>query len=191
VFAVPYKALSTLANPLSATAHEVGFNRIFWGLLFVVLDIRIDSLDLFLPDFVGYILIASGLGLLAPHDKWFRRARVMAVFMIFFSLTDLVEVKVDSKQSPRMRQEWVSLLTDDLSTLLPQQVGSAYLVHTTNSGNAINANRAHNPEQDEDRVLAEYSDGTVILVLRYTSPDEAFEAMQQKDETDYSLRQKR
>ena len=165
---------------------KVGFNRIFWGLLFVVLDIRIGSIDLFLPDFVGYILIASGLSLLAPHDKWFRRARVMAVIMIFFSLTDLVEVKVDSRQSPRIRQEWVSLLTGDLSTLFPQQVGSAYLVQTTTSGNAINANRAHNPEQDEDRVLAEYSDGTVILILRYTSPDEAFEAMQQKDETDYS-----
>lgn len=166
---------------------KVGFNRIFWGLLFVVLDIRIDSIDLFLPDFVGYILIASGLGLLAPHDKWFRRARVMAIIMIFFSLTDLVEVKVDSRQSPRMRQEWISLLTGDLSTLLPQQAGSADLLRTTNSGDAINANRTHNPELDEDRVLGEYSDGTVILILRYASSDEALEAMKQKDETDYSF----
>src|SRR5688572_22964848 len=132
---------------------KVGFNRIFWGLLFVVLDIRINSIDLFLPDFVGYILIVSGLGLLAPHDKWFRRARVMAIIMIFFSLTDLVEVKVDSRQAHRLRQEWISLLTGDLSTLLPQQVDSAYLLRTTTSENAINANRTHNPERDEDRVL--------------------------------------
>lgn len=83
---------------------KVGFKRIFWGLLFVFLDLRINSLDLFLPDFVGYILIVSGLGLLAPHDKWFRRARVMAIIMIFFSLTDLVEVKVDAKQGPRLNE---------------------------------------------------------------------------------------
>lgn len=166
---------------------KVGFNRIFWGLLFVVLDIRINSIDLFLPDFVGYILIVSGLGLLAPHDKWFRRARVMAIIMIFFSLTDLVEVKVDSKQAPRLRREWISLLTGDLSTMLPQQVDSARLLRITTSGNAINANRTHNPERDEDRVLGEYSDGTVVLILRYASSDEALEAMKRKDEMDYSF----
>lgn len=166
---------------------KAGFNRIFWGLLFVVLDIRINSIDLFLPDFVGYILIVSGLGLLARHDKWFRRARVMAIFMIFFSLADLVEVKVDSRQAPRLRQEWISLLTGDLSTLLPQQVDSARLLRTTTSGNEINANRTHNPERDEDRVLGEYSDGTVVLILRYASADEALEAMKRKDETEYSF----
>jgi len=166
---------------------KVGFNRIFWGLLFVLLDLRINSVDLFLPDFVGYILIVSGLGLLAPHDKWFRRARVMAIIMIFFSLTDLVEIKVDAKQAPRLRREWISLLTGDLSTLLPQQVNSARLVRTTTSGNAINANRTHNPERDEDRVLGEYSDGTVVLILRYAFSDEALEAMKQQEKTDFSF----
>ncbi len=165
---------------------KVGFKRIFWGLLFVVLDIRINSFDLFLPDFVGYILIVSGLGFLAPHDKWFRRARVMAIIMIFFSLTYLVEVKVDSRQAPRLTREWTSLLTGDLSTLLPRQVDSAHLVCTT-SGKAINANRTHNPERDEDRILGEYSDGTVVLILRYASSDEAHEALKQKDETEYSF----
>lgn len=166
---------------------KVGFNRIFWGLLFVVLDIRINSIDLFLPDFVGYILIVSGLGWLAPHDKWFRRARVMAIIMIFLSLTDLVEVNVDSKQAPRLRREWISVLTGDLGTLLPQQVDSARLLRTTTSGNAIDANRTHNPERDEDRVLGEYSDGTVVLILRYASSGEAYEAMKQKDKTEYSF----
>jgi hypothetical protein len=166
---------------------RVGFTRIFWGLLFVVLDIRINSIDLILPDFVGYTLIASGLVLLAPYDKWFRRARALAFIMIFFSLTGLVEVKVDSRQAPRLRREWISLLTGDLSTLLPQQIDSARLLRTTTSESAINENRTHNPERDEDRILAEYSDGTIVLILRYASPDEALEAMKQKGETDYSF----
>jgi hypothetical protein len=156
---------------------KAGFNRIFLGLLFVVLDIRVNSIDLFLPDFVGYILIASGLGLLAPHDKWFRRSRVIAIIMIFFSLTDLVEVKVDYKQASRVRREWISLLTGDLSTLLPDQIDSASLLRTTTSESAINENRTHNPERDEDRVLGEYSDGTVVLILRYASSDEASDTM--------------
>lgn len=111
----------------------------------------------------------------------------MAIIMICFSLTDLVEVKVDSKQAPILRREWISLLTGDLRTLLPQHVDDARLLRTTTSGNAINANRTHNPERDEDRVLGEYSDGTVVLILRYASADEALEAMKRKDETDYSF----
>lgn len=166
---------------------KVGFNRIFWGLLFVVLDLRINSIDLFLPDFVGYILIFSGLGLLAPHDKWFRWTRVMAILMIFFSLSDLIEVKVDYTPAPRLRREWLLLLTNDLSTLLPKQVDSARLLRTTTSATAINANRTQNPERDEDRVLGEYSDGTVVMILRYASPEEAHEALKQKDKTDYSF----
>ena len=60
-------------------------------------------------------------------------------------------------------------------------------MRTTTSEKAINANRTHNPERDEDRVLGEYSDGTVVLILRYASSDEAFEAKKQKDKTEYSF----
>jgi hypothetical protein len=165
---------------------QAGFNRIFWGLLFVVIDLRINSID-FLPDFVGYILIVFGLGLLVPYHKWFRWVRVIAMIMICFSLTNLVEVKVDAQQAPRLRREWISLLTGDLSTLLPQQVDSARLLRITTSGDAINTNRTQNPEQDENRVLGEYSDGTVVLVLRYASADEALAALKQKGKTEYSF----
>lgn len=165
---------------------NVGFNRIFWGLLFVVLDIRISSVDLVLPDFVGYILIVSGLSRLAPHHQWFRTARILAIILIFVSLTTLVGIAVDAKQAPRLKREWISTLTGELSTLLPRQVNSARLIRTTRSATEIDANRTHNPPREEDRILGEYSDGTVILVLRYGSADEALQAMQQKTQTEYS-----
>ena len=95
---------------------NVGFNLIFWGLLFVVLDIRISSVDLVLPDFVGYILIAIGLSRLAPHHQWFRTARILAIVLVFVSLTTLVEIAVDAKQAPRLKREWISTLTGELST---------------------------------------------------------------------------
>ncbi|HZI61313.1 MAG TPA: hypothetical protein VFD62_11395 [Pyrinomonadaceae bacterium] len=165
---------------------NVGFNLIFWGLLFVVLDIRISSVDLVLPDFVGYILIASGLSRLASHHQWFRTARIFAIILIFVSLTTLVEIAVDAKQAPRLKREWISTLTGELSTLLPRQVNSARLIRTTRSATEIDANRTHNPPREEDRILGEYSDGTVILVLRYGSPEEALNAMKLKTETEYS-----
>lgn len=165
---------------------NVGFNRIFWGLLFVVLDIRISSLDLVLPDFVGYILIVSGLSRLTPYHQWFRTARILAFILIFVSLTTLVGIAVDAKQAPRLKREWISTLTGQLSTLLPRQVSSARLIRTTRSATEIDANRSHNPPHEEDRILGQYSDGTVILVLRYGSPEEALLAMKQKTETEYS-----
>ena len=166
---------------------SVGFKRIFWGLLFVVFDIRISSVDLILPDFVGYIFIVSGLSFLVPHHQWFRTARLLAIIMIFVSLATVVEVAVDAKQAPRLKREWISTLTGELSSLLPRQVNSAHLKRVTRSANEIDANRTHNPARDEDRIMGEYSDGTVVLVLRYGSPDEALLAMNQKTETEYSV----
>lgn len=165
---------------------NVGFMRIFWGLLFVALDIRFSSIDLILPDFVGYILIASGLSLLAPHNKWFRTARVLAIILIFVSLTTLFEAAMDSRQAPRWKREWISTMTGDLSALLPKQVNSARLTRTTRSATELDKNRSHNPQREEDRILGEYSDGTVVLVLRYGSSDEVLQAMADKTETDYS-----
>ena len=37
------------------------FGQVFWGLLLVILDVTINRFDI-LPDFIGYILVAVGLG---------------------------------------------------------------------------------------------------------------------------------
>ena len=70
------------------TDTERGFRRIFWGLILVVLDLRLDeSIDL-LPDFLGFVLVTMGLGLLAPLSGRFRTARVLAAMLIVLSLAD-------------------------------------------------------------------------------------------------------
>ncbi len=56
-----------------------------WGFVFNLLDIRIVFFDL-LPDFIGYMMIASGLGKLASHAATFERGRRIAVMMIFLSM---------------------------------------------------------------------------------------------------------
>ncbi len=69
---------------------ERGFRRIFWGLFLVILDFRINGFDI-LPDFLGFALIAMGLGLLVPLDRRFLTARVLAVLLIVLSLATLLQ----------------------------------------------------------------------------------------------------
>ncbi|HYI10840.1 MAG TPA: hypothetical protein VEK57_17400 [Thermoanaerobaculia bacterium] len=164
-----------------------GFDSIFRGLLFVVLDVRLGSIDLILPDFIGYILIFKGLSLLAPEHRGFRKARVLAAVMFFVSIPSLVEMGSDPRDPAFLRRQLMSGFTGDLGALLPQKVHSARLLRTTSSRSSIDANRTQNPQRDEDAVLGEYSDGTVVLILRYASPEEALRAMHHKTETDYSF----
>lgn len=50
------------------------FGQIFWGLLLVMLDVKINNIDL-LPNFIGYWLIAVGVGGLIESSDRFRPAR--------------------------------------------------------------------------------------------------------------------
>ena len=52
------------------------FGQIFWGLLFVVLDFKINEFDL-IPDFLGYILVALGCGGLVNLSRDFSTAKVL------------------------------------------------------------------------------------------------------------------
>lgn len=79
--------------PLDGCAVRRGFTRIFWGLLFVALDIWLNHIDIILPDFAGYIIIVSGLGMVLPLHRRFVTARTLALIMIPLSLTDLIELQ--------------------------------------------------------------------------------------------------
>ncbi len=63
--------------------------RVFWGLLLVILDIRLNHLDL-LPDFIGYILVAVGLGGLTGLSDRFEAARTCAWVLVPISVAALV-----------------------------------------------------------------------------------------------------
>ena len=69
------------------------FMKMFWGFLFIFLDIRINGIDVFLPDFVGYILIVFGLAALSGFHPGFRKANAYAKVMVPLSFLDLVEMK--------------------------------------------------------------------------------------------------
>ena len=65
------------------------FTKILWGFLFIFLDIRINGIDIFLPDFVGYILIALGLESLSGIHPSLRAGGGYAKAMVVLSFADL------------------------------------------------------------------------------------------------------
>lgn len=69
------------------------FMKMFWGFLFIFLDIRINGIDFVLPDFFGYILIVFGLAALSGLHPRFRKANAYAKIMVLLSFLDLVEMR--------------------------------------------------------------------------------------------------
>lgn len=71
----------------------MGFNKLFWGLLFMF-DFRINRIDI-LPDFIGYILILSGLNILQEESEYFQSAKKYAILLIFLSLPSIWGWQID------------------------------------------------------------------------------------------------
>jgi hypothetical protein len=69
-----------------------GFMRIFWGLLFIAVDIEFNDFDLILPDFVGYILIYTGLASLKQVHPRFGVAKPFAAVMVIVSLAEMLHI---------------------------------------------------------------------------------------------------
>lgn len=67
------------------------YRRIFQGLLLVLLDFRIQFIDI-LPDFLGYILIFRALGTLASQHPYFSKGRPFALVLIFLSLVTIIKL---------------------------------------------------------------------------------------------------
>jgi hypothetical protein len=68
------------------------FMRIFWGLVFIVVDIKLNDFDLLLPDFVGYFLIYTALAKLQEIHPRFRIAKLYAASMVFVSTSELLHI---------------------------------------------------------------------------------------------------
>ena len=61
------------------------FRKMFWGFLFVVLEIQIEFIDL-LPEPLGYALIFIGVSQLVEEFSFGKKAKAWALFLIFFSI---------------------------------------------------------------------------------------------------------
>ena len=65
------------------------FAKLFWGLLLVILDFKINGFDL-LPDGLGYLIVAAGCGGLGRLSSRFPSARFLCFLLAIFWLGEFV-----------------------------------------------------------------------------------------------------
>lgn len=68
------------------------FNNLFWGFILILLDFRIQGLDI-IPDFIGYWKIYSGLKDLVAWNFHFEKAKKLVVPLGFLSILDIYQVQ--------------------------------------------------------------------------------------------------
>lgn len=82
-----------------------GFAKVFWGLMLVFLDIRMNQFDI-LPDLLGYILVYAGLSGLSGLHEHFRKAKAFCIPLLIVSIFELLsfrlrfEITVDTAVTP-------------------------------------------------------------------------------------------
>ena len=67
------------------------FLKLFWGLVLVYCDFKINQLDL-LPDFVGYLLVALGCSELNRYVPKFSAPYVASLALVVLSIIDMLAV---------------------------------------------------------------------------------------------------
>jgi len=89
------------------------FLRMFWAFLFFF-DFRIGINNVHvdvLPDFIGWILMASALGWILGLHSDIKVIRTLSLVLIFLSIFDLIEIKIPIKK--------VGGISYDISMLFP------------------------------------------------------------------------
>ncbi|WP_449537642.1 hypothetical protein [Ferdinandcohnia sp. Marseille-Q9671] len=83
---------------------KINFNRMFWGFIFILLDIHILVIDI-LPDPIGYYLILSSLRFVTPENRLGNRIKWLTTGLIIISIpTIFVQQTVD--HSPGFSPWW-------------------------------------------------------------------------------------
>ena len=67
-----------------------GFDRFFWGFLFIMIDFRIQGFDV-LPYIIGFILFALGFKALAEQNSYFAKAKTINLVMVILSLFQIYD----------------------------------------------------------------------------------------------------
>lgn len=69
---------------------ESAFNKFYWGFFFIMIDFRLQGVDI-LPDIIGYCLFAAGLSILASSSSYFEKSKSLNIFMIVLSIFQIYE----------------------------------------------------------------------------------------------------
>lgn len=68
-----------------------GLSKVFWGLLLVFVDIRLNHFDI-LPDLIGFIIAYTGFSQLSSFHRHFEKAKYATIPLLLFSILDLFQI---------------------------------------------------------------------------------------------------
>jgi hypothetical protein len=72
---------------------ENGFFKYYWGFLFIMLDFRLQGVDI-MPDVIGFVLFMIGFQTLAAQSEYFQKGKAFNVIMIVVSIFSIYEKPV-------------------------------------------------------------------------------------------------
>ncbi|MEL7654754.1 MAG: hypothetical protein AAGU75_02470 [Bacillota bacterium] len=82
-------------EPWDFTFDMGGLQLAFWGLLFTVINIRIQGFDI-VPDIIGYIMIIIGLGRIEKYEEKFNSAKKISYVLAVMALVSIYQAPIQS-----------------------------------------------------------------------------------------------
>lgn len=69
--------------------YESAYNKLFWGMMFIIFNINLGSINI-MPNCIGYLLIISGLNILANQHSIFEKGKTPAVILAIITIKDII-----------------------------------------------------------------------------------------------------
>jgi len=68
--------------------YASAYNKLFWGMIILIFHINLGPISI-LPNFVGYMIIYSGLNTLSSQNEIYKRGKLPAAILVVLSLKDI------------------------------------------------------------------------------------------------------
>lgn len=69
--------------------YESAYNKLSWGMVFIIFNINLGPINI-LPNFIGYLLILSGLSVLSEQHPAFEKGKIPAGILVIITLKDII-----------------------------------------------------------------------------------------------------
>jgi hypothetical protein len=76
-----------------------GYNKIFWGLLFIFININVGPIDIF-PNIIGYIMVYIGLGELSSQHQIFAKGKLPTLILGLDSIRHIIKIDSNNQFHP-------------------------------------------------------------------------------------------
>lgn len=119
-----------------------GLSNIFWGLLLVFVDIRLNQFDI-VPDLIGYIIAYAGFSQLSSYHSHFANAKLAVIPLLLFSILELFQFPASYQVS---MTEAAPMTGPMLLVALAATVLSLYMIYQLCNGLGYLARQAGAPE---------------------------------------------